>query len=70
MTVIRRTGQTFAISVGESRDISAVLQPLVPLLNPTTLVPATTPPGRLASLALVPLGAVALAVLGLGRRRR
>jgi len=58
------------ISAGETRDISAVLQPLIPLANPTTLVPPTTPPGRLASFTLVPLGAVALAVFVLGRRRR
>ena len=50
----------------ESREISAVLQPLTatPSNTPTGGPATTTPQGRLATPTLVPLGALALAVLG------
>ena len=56
----------FVISAGEKREISAVLQPLTatPSNTPTGDPATTTPPGRLATPTLVPLGALALAVLG------
>jgi len=63
----------FVISAGESREISAVLQPLTATpTNTPTGVPATTTtsPGRLATPALVPLGAAALAVMGFYYRRK
>lgn len=60
----------FVISAGERREISAVLQPLnATPSNPATPPPTTTSPGRLATPTLVPLGAVALAVLGFHYRR-
>ena len=59
----------FVISDGETRDISAVLQALTPLSNPTTLVPTTTRPGRLAPPSPVAIGAVPIGILAFHFRR-
>jgi hypothetical protein len=56
------------ISAGETQKISAVLTPLPATSVTTPGAPLPTPPGRLASLLIVPLGAAALAILGFRHR--
>ena len=60
----------FVISAGESREISPVLQPLngTTSITPAGVPETTAPQGRLAIPALLPLIAVALAVLGFRHR--
>jgi hypothetical protein len=59
----------FAISAGERREISAVLQALTPLSSPPALVPTTTSPGRLAAPPMVAIGAVIISILAFHSRR-
>jgi hypothetical protein len=61
----------FMISAGETQTVSAVLTPLTTTTsNPIPGLPTAPPQGRLAPLALVPFGAVAITALGLRRKLR
>jgi len=61
----------FAISGGETREISAVLQPLTATPSiPATMPPTTPSPGRLATPSLGAIGAVIVGILSFHSRRK
>ncbi|MGA2934656.1 MAG: PEGA domain-containing protein [Methanomicrobiales archaeon] len=61
----------FVISAGESREISAVLQPLNATPSNQVTAPLTTAsPGRLATPSIVAIGAVIIGILAFYYRRK